>query len=86
MSTYAAQKAIRDFGKKCGRRLYAHLFRHSVATELYRRTKDLALVKDFLGHADISVTDRYYRGTNEEHIKRDVLTAMDGRQAQSIVG
>jgi len=38
-------------------------------------------VKDFLGHANIAVTDRFYRGTNEEQIKRDVLTAMDGSTA-----
>ena len=61
-----------------GRRLHPHLFRHSVATELYRRTRDLALVKDFLGHSNINITDRYYRGTDEDQIKRDVLVAMDG--------
>jgi hypothetical protein len=54
---------------------------HSVATELYRRTKDLALVKDFLGHANIMITDQCYRGPDEEQIKQDVLSAMEGSAA-----
>ena len=48
-------------------------------SSFYRRTKGLALVKDFIGHANIAITDRFYRGTNEEQIKREVLAAMDER-------
>jgi hypothetical protein len=51
---------------------------HRVATEPYRRTKDLALLKDFLGHANITVTGCFYGGTNEDQIKREVLAAIDG--------
>ena len=40
-------------------RVSPHTLRHTLATRLYERTRDLALVKMALGHADISTTTIY---------------------------
>ncbi len=39
-----------------------HSLRHSFATDLYRRTKDVLLVKQLLGHGSFSSTLRYVDG------------------------
>jgi integrase/recombinase XerD len=57
--------AARDAGFPEGR-VHAHLARHTAGTLMYRRTKDLILVKDFLGHADTSQVHRYARVNDEE--------------------
>lgn len=44
-----------------------HLFRHQLATELIRnKKKDLVLVKDILGHADITTLHVYSKSTEDE--------------------
>ena len=37
----------------------AHLLRHTFATRLYKKTKDIVLVQEALGHSDISITRLY---------------------------
>jgi site-specific recombinase XerD len=37
----------------------AHCLRHAFATDLYARTKDLALVARQLGHQSVTTTERY---------------------------
>jgi integrase/recombinase XerD len=39
--------------------VHPHTLRHTFATELYKHTKDLALVQKALGHASISTTMIY---------------------------
>ena len=51
----------------------AHDARHTFATELYRRTKDLRLVQKQLGHSSIQTTTVYADVVNEE-----MEQAMDG--------
>jgi integrase/recombinase XerD len=48
-----------------GKSVYPHLLRHSFATDLYRETLDLVLVKDALGHEDIATTTIYTQICNE---------------------
>jgi integrase/recombinase XerC len=42
-----------------GRHIHPHLLRHTMATTLYGRTRDIVAVKELLGHADISTTMIY---------------------------
>lgn len=47
----------------------AHLLRHTYATMVYKKTKDLALLQDLLGHEDPSTTRIYAHIDNEEKKK-----------------
>ena len=40
-------------------------FRHTAAVDVYRRTKDVNLLKSMLGHSSILVTLKYLRGLGE---------------------
>ena len=51
---------LKDFGYT------THTLRHSAATLLYQNTKDILLVKEFLGHAGISSTEIYAHIENED--------------------
>lgn len=48
-------------GKKAGieKRIHAHGFRHSIATELAKETQDLRKISAQLGHSSLAVTHRY---------------------------
>lgn len=48
-----------------------HTFRHTFATELYKRTKDIRKVQKALGHSDISTTMIYTHVIDEE-LKEDM--------------
>lgn len=50
----------------------AHMLRHSYATLLYLKTKDLVLLQETLGHADISTSRKY------THFDKDKLRAATG--------
>ncbi len=43
-----------------------HALRHTVGTELMRKTGNIRLVQEYLGHADISTTQVYTHVTKEE--------------------
>ena len=54
----------------------AHGLRHTLATRLVRdHGRDLALVADVLGHADVKTTRRYARSELED--RRAALEALD---------
>jgi site-specific recombinase XerD len=54
----------------------AHGLRHTLATRLVREHgRDLALVADVLGHADVKTTRRYARSELED--RRAALEALD---------
>jgi integrase/recombinase XerC len=54
----------------------AHGLRHTVATRLVRdHGRDLALVADILGHADVKTTRRYARSELDD--RRAALEALD---------
>ncbi|MFN6049505.1 MAG: tyrosine-type recombinase/integrase, partial [Planctomycetia bacterium] len=48
-------------GKKAGieKRIHAHGFRHSLATELAKEKQSLGAISAQLGHSSVAVTDRY---------------------------
>jgi len=59
---------INRYGKRAGiqKHLHPHLLRHTFGTDLYRRTKNIRLVQESLGHADLSTTMIYTHIVNGE--------------------
>ncbi|MEY2454353.1 MAG: hypothetical protein QOD92_3927 [Acidimicrobiaceae bacterium] len=56
--------------------LSAHALRHTAATDVYKRCKDLTIVRDMLGHSNIQATSVYLG----EAALDDMREAMAGRQ------
>ena len=48
-----------EISRKVGFRVHPHMLRHAYASELYRKTKDVLLIKKLLGHSNIATTSRY---------------------------
>ena len=53
----------------------AHMLRHTFATRLYKKNRDLVLVQEALGHADLN-TSRIYTHFDKERLKA-AITVMD---------
>jgi integrase/recombinase XerD len=73
------QPMIINQAKKAGisKRVHFHLLRHTYLTRLYTETKDLRLVQEVAGHANISTTQIYTHISGE-----DVRTAMLASQGE----
>lgn len=55
-----ARKLLRHYAEKAGVVRYSpHSMRHYRATSVWKATRDTAAVKDALGHANLSTTERY---------------------------
>ena len=54
-------------------------FRHTAAVDVYRRTKDVNLLKSLLGHSSIMVTLKYLRGLGEynEEVLKDAAPRLE---------
>jgi integrase/recombinase XerD len=52
-----------------------HLLRHTFATQLYRKTKDVFLLKEALGHSDINTSMIYTH--LDKHVLEKVTDLMD---------
>lgn len=57
-SMYSLIKKLLSAGQ-CDKRLGPHSFRKACATNLYKKTKDILLVRDYLNHHDAKVTQTY---------------------------
>lgn len=77
--TKMINKYMKQIGKAVGikQSITTYVARHSFATILKRSGANVAMISDLLGHSDISTTDNYFAGFEEEQIKQatDVLTA-----------
>lgn len=63
---------IRRIGKRSGlnRRIYPHLFRKTVATNVIRRGGTDADAGEYLGHKPQGVTAKYYAYRSEDHVMK----------------
>ena len=68
LSTQAVANVIRALCTHAGitRRVTPHTFRHTVATLLLRNGADLRVVQELLGHASITMTQRYTHVVKEQ--------------------
>ncbi|MGH7666196.1 MAG: tyrosine-type recombinase/integrase [Candidatus Dormibacteria bacterium] len=63
LTVSGAEQAVKLAGKEAGiqKRVYAHLLRHSYATEWVRKGGDLISLRDNLGHFDLSMIQSVYQ-------------------------
>jgi len=68
VSTRYVRYMVARYAKRAGieKKVYPHLLRHTFGTALYRKTRDLMLVRDTLGHAHIGTTQIYTHLANHE--------------------
>jgi integrase/recombinase XerC len=71
MTNRAARRVITDIGKRIGLDVSSHDLRSTFATEVYETTKDILIVQDLLGHANVDTT-RGYTAVNATEKKRAV--------------
>jgi integrase/recombinase XerD len=65
MTTWGIRKTVRTIGRRVlpARRIYPHLFRHSLATAMLNRGASLMTIKEQLGHVFIQTTMIYARSS-----------------------
>ena len=61
LTTVRLWQIVRELGNLAGvkTKVYPHLLRHSMATDLLKNGADLRVIQELLGHADISTTQLY---------------------------
>jgi len=66
-TTWALRKLVKKVAKKAGilKRVYPHLFRHSLATNLIKRGANILTVQKQLGHEKLETTQIYIRSFPE---------------------
>ena len=65
------QKELQDIAKRAGvkKHVTVHLFRKTFATRLSAAGVRIEIIKELLGHANISVTEKNYVTINKDDIK-----------------
>lgn len=70
------KKYAKMAGVKKASKITPHKLRHTFASILYQKTKDLRVVQDLLGHADISTTQIYTHTDTEQ--KKEAIEEFPG--------
>lgn len=68
ISIRAVQNLVKKFAKEASplKKISPHKLRSTFGTNLYRETKDIYIVADFLGHKDVNTTKRHYAAISED--------------------
>jgi site-specific recombinase XerC len=80
MVIYRKMKAAADRAGLDVKRVHPHLLRITAAADLYRRTKDIHAVQQFLGHANISTTEGYLKYVNPDNLMDSMRALMASRE------
>lgn len=70
MSVQAIENMIEKYAKGAGiaKPITPHKLRKTFGTELYKQTKDIYLVAEFLGHKNVATTTKHYAAQTEENL------------------
>ena len=77
----AVQQLVKKYAANAAplKTITPHKLRSTFGTELYKRTDDLYVVADMLGHTDMNVTRRHYAAIADEH-KREAAREVTLRE------
>lgn len=71
MSVGSVERIVKRYSADIiGKKITPHKLRSTYGTQLYKKTGDLALVQDALGHASPDTTKRSYVDSHEENMKK----------------
>jgi integrase len=74
LNTRNIYREIKSAGKEfLGKEIYPHIFRHSRASHIYEKTKDVKLVQEYLGHSSAKTTLDMYVFMDLKKREKDLL-------------
>ena len=81
ISVRAVENLVKKFAQIASplKKISPHKLRSTFGTNLYRKTKDIYIVADVLGHKDVNTTKKHYAAINED-MRKSVANVLQLRQ------